>query len=109
MVNTSSFENAPDDNQAATPEDSISALARSAQSDIFGKLDDELPAMRINGDVKDILTRQAREAGMNLTEFVRTKVYVGVFGIEHIVSLHADRYRRAMGNAETLPRSEVAK
>ena len=78
------------------------ALARSAGSDIFGKLDDELPPVRINGDVRDTLKRKAASVGMNETEFLRNLVYVNVYGIDHVLSLQAERLKSTMLNAGQL-------
>lgn len=79
------------------------ALARTATSDIFGKLDDELPPIRIHGDVRTELRRRATANHMNETEYLRNLIYVGMYGIDHVVSLHADRLRCAMGNAKQMP------
>lgn len=76
------------------------SLARTASADIFGKLDSELPPIRINGDVLEAAHRVAHDSGMGITEFVRTLLYVRVYGLEHVLSLKEDRIRRATGNAE---------
>ena len=75
-------------------------LGRTAEPDIFGKLDDELPPIRINGEVLEAVHRAAHDSGMGITEFVRTMLYVRVYGLEHELSLKEDRIRRATGNAE---------
>lgn len=82
--------------------DDITEFARSANSDIFGKLDAELPPVRVNADTLADVHRAASDAGMGVTEFVRTLLYVRVYGIEHVLSLKESRIRRAMGNAEQM-------
>lgn len=78
------------------------SFARSSSSDVFGKLDAELPPVRISAEVLTEVHKLASAAGMNLSEYLRTMVHVRVFGIEHVLTLQADRLRRAMGNAEQL-------
>lgn len=77
-------------------------LARTGVTDIFGKLDDNLPEIRMNGDVVDQMRRNARAAGMNLTEYARYKIYVGEYGFDHVNSLREEQLRRAMGNAGSM-------
>jgi hypothetical protein len=84
-------------------QDEAAFFARSAQSDVFGKLDMELPPVRINGDVLAEVQRLASAAGMNVSEYLRTLVHVKVYGIDHVLSLQAARLRRAMGNVEQKP------
>ena len=78
-------------------------FSRTGASDIFGKLDEELPPIRINGDALDAIKRKAREVGMNLSEYVRTRLYVDAFGVDHVTSLYEDRIRRVIGNASPTP------
>lgn len=73
--------------------------ARTGVTDIFGKLDDDLPSIRINGEVLDLMRRNARAAGCNLSEYIRNKLYVGEFGYEHVASLRDQQLRRVIGNA----------
>lgn len=83
--------------------------ARSAESDLFGKLDDELPTMRINSDATAELERRWRKAGVgNATEYRRLVLYANLFGEEHVASLYADKIRRVVGNAATVPRKDPA-
>lgn len=74
-------------------------LARTGVTDIFGKLDDDLPPVRMNGDVMDDIRRSARAAGCSLSEYVRNMLYIGVYGFEHINSLREAQLRRVMVNA----------
>lgn len=80
-------------------------FARSGQSDVFGKLDCELPTLRFNSDADFELERRWRASGMgSKSEYIRTVLYVNLFGIEHIANLQAERVRRAIGNAMEAPR-----
>lgn len=78
------------------------AFSRTGVTDIFGKLDDHLPEIRMNGDVVDQMRRNARAIGMNLTEYARYKIYVGEYGFEHVNSLREKQLRRAMGIAPSM-------
>mgnify|MGYP006136744973 CR=1 FL=1 len=74
-------------------------FARAPTSDVFGKLDDELSPIRINSEALLEIKRKANDNGMTLAEYVRTRLYVDVFGIEHVLILHENRIRRATSNA----------
>ena len=92
------------DNQEMKPEFQPDALeARNGASDIFGKLDDEIPPIRINGDALDQMRRNARAAGCNLSEYLRNKLYIAEFGFDHINSLREAQLRRVMGIASQTP------
>jgi hypothetical protein len=82
--------------------------ARTASSDVFGKLDDEIPAIRIDNETILRLHKEAHECGMNVTEFCRTVLRGRVWGSEHIETVNAERIRRAIGNAGTLRGNGVA-
>lgn len=83
------------------------AFARGPQSDVFGKLDAELPALRIDSETLLKLHQEAHEAGVNVSEFARTVLRVRAWGSEHVQNVNADRMRRVIGNAGTL-RGETA-
>ena len=74
-------------------------LARTGVTDIFGKLDDETPTVRISGDVLDRMRRNARAAGVPFSEYFRNKIYVGEYGYEHVKSMREAQFERAMGIA----------
>lgn len=74
-------------------------FARSATGDIFGKLDAALPQVRINADTLADMHRAAHEAGMGFSEWVRTQLYVALYGVDHVVSLTEQRLRRVLLNA----------
>lgn len=45
------------------------------------------------------LKRKASSVDMTLSEYGRTRLYVDVCGLEHVLSLQEQRIRRATGNA----------
>lgn len=94
----------PFDQTAPTAtEEQVIACARTAQSDLLGKLDDELPSLRINGDAMIELERRWRAAGVgSLSEYRRLVLYTNLFGEEHVANLYAAKIRRVVGNAPTL-------
>lgn len=74
--------------------------ARTPGRDIFGKLDDHLPEVRIPFEVKQDAERAAREDGCgDLTAWVRELVYARLYSPEHLGSLYEARARRVLGNA----------
>lgn len=76
------------------------AQARTPGRDIFGKLDDHLPEIRIPFEVKQDAERAARLSGCgDLTTWLRELVYVSLYGEEHVGSLYQERARRVRGNA----------
>lgn len=81
------------------PDGCPAMLARTGISDIFGKLDDDLPTIRINGDVLDLMRRNARAAGISFSEYLRNKIYVAEYGYEHIKSMREANFLRSLGNA----------
>lgn len=92
-----------------TPEDQDeAAFARTANSDVFGKLDAELQAIRMDSETLLKLHREANDVGMSVTEFCRTVLRGRAWGAEHVENVNAERVRRAMGNAGTLRGNEVA-
>lgn len=85
------------------------AFSRGACSDVFGKLDCELPTLRFNSEADLELERKWRASGMgSKSEYIRLVLYVNLYGEAHIQNLQADRIRRAIGNAAALPRNGEA-
>lgn len=73
--------------------------ARTATRDIFGKLDDSIPEVRVPHQV--LLDAQARaaELGLDLSAFLRENLYSTLYGPEHVGMLYQERSRRVLGNA----------
>lgn len=91
--------------EAATPKgdrpvDDTPMYSRTPGRDIFGKLDDHLPEIRIPFEVKQDAERVAREDGCgDVTTWMRELVYARLYGPEHLGSLYESRARRVLGNA----------
>lgn len=77
----------------------IPAFARTAGRDIFGPLDDSLPEVRINADVKLAAMRAANALGLDLTAYLRENLYASLYGPDHLGSLYEERSKRVLGNA----------
>jgi hypothetical protein len=72
-------------------------FSRTPGRDIFGPLDDHLPEVRIPAEVKLDAMRAANSAGLDLTAYLRERLYVGLYGAEHIGRLYQERARRVQG------------
>lgn len=73
--------------------------SRTPGRDIFGKLDDKLPEIRINGQVRLDAERRAHDDGLDLTAWLRELVCAELYGEAHIGSLYEERARRVHRNA----------
>lgn len=78
------------------------AFARTAAADIFGKLDAELAAIRIDSETLVELHKLANEYGVSISELCRTTLRVRAWGEAHIETMARDHIRRVMGNAGTM-------
>jgi hypothetical protein len=78
------------------------SFARTAAADIFGKLDAELNAIRIDSETLVELHKMANEYGVSISELCRTTLRVRAWGEEHVRTLNAQHMARVMGNAGTL-------
>ena len=87
-------------NEGASAFDSPMQQARTPGRDIFGKLDDHLPEIRIPFEVKQDAERAAREDGCgDLTTWMRALVYARLYGPKHLAMVHEAQYQRVLGNA----------
>lgn len=80
----------------------ISVLfSRKGVSSPLGKLDDELPKIRISSFTMAVLKRMAAEADMNPSEFVRTRLDVLAFGVDEVKRMRSTQLDRVvrMGGA----------
>lgn len=83
-------------------------FARTPGRDIFGKLDDHLPEVRIPFEVKQAAERAARADGCgDLTTWLRELVYARLIGPEHLGTVHAQRSARVLGNARQEPDAQL--
>ena len=76
-----------------------SMAARTPGRDIFGVLDDHLPEVRINADVKLDAMRVAARNGQDLTGWMRELLYAALYGPHGVAMFHQARAERALGNA----------
>lgn len=83
------------------------AFARGPAADVFGKLDAELQAMRIDSETLLKLHRDANEIGVSVTEYCRTTLRVKAWGEDHVETVSRDHIRRVIGNAGRM-RGETA-
>lgn len=77
-------------------------FARTASSDVFGKLDAELQAIRIDSETLMQLHRVSHDIGVSVSELVRDVLRARVWGVNHVETVNAERIRRVIGNAGTL-------
>lgn len=84
------------------------AWGRAGETSPLGKLDDDLPTIRLANETKALLLVQATKAGLNVSEYVRTWLEIHVHGEEHLKSLYADKLRRVSGKEASTPRNQEA-
>lgn len=75
----------------------MTSFSRGMESSPLGKLTSELPKTRIPDETLDGATRLAREAGMTLSEWVRTLVMIRVHGLSMVAESHTDRLKSVAG------------
>lgn len=79
------------------------SFARTPNRDIFGILDEHLPEVRINADVKLDAMRVAARNGQDLTGWMRELVVSALYGPHGVAMFHQVRAERALGNAGKNP------
>lgn len=73
-------------------------MARGTERDIFGKLEVNL-VLRMPRCVMEDAVRRANKAEVGLSNYVRSHIYVGIYGVSHIESLRHKQFHRVIGNA----------
>jgi hypothetical protein len=73
------------------------SFARTQDNSPHGKLDDELPATRIEGEVKIGLMRIAQEEGISLGAVIATLCRARVLGVNHVAKVNHERLLRVVG------------
>lgn len=68
-----------------------------ASSPLGGSLNAEIPKVRVHDDTLDGATKLAREAGMSLSEWVRTLIEIRVHGVDTVSALHTSRLKNVAG------------
>lgn len=74
-----------------------SSLSRSGATSPFGKLTAKISEFRVSEDTHDELERQAREAGLGLSEYVREVLMIRAHGVDMVRSLYERRLRLVAG------------
>lgn len=77
-------------------------------SSAFGKLTEQIPAVRVSGETKEALEREARRAGMTLQEFVRELLDIRAFGLDTVTRMHQERLKVVSGVFDESQRSGTA-
>lgn len=75
------------------------SLSRSGASSPFGKLTEQIPAVRVSGETKEALEQAARRAGMPLLEFVRELLDIRAHGIDDVRRMYGARLDVVSGKA----------
>lgn len=72
-------------------------LSRSGRASASGqKLTNEIKT-RVDDDTRDELDRLSRRAGVSLSEFVRDLLMIRAFGLDHVRTLHEERWAVVAG------------
>lgn len=79
------------------PPPDMPSLSRTGHTHPLGSMTAEFPKFKGPEETHELATRLAREAGMNLAEWVRTLVMIRVHGVDMIARLEADRLRVVAG------------
>ena len=66
-------------------------FSRSGATSPLGKLTEQVPAIKIDGETKELLEQQARAAGLPLQEFVRELLRIRAHGLGTIQKIYAER------------------
>jgi hypothetical protein len=69
-------------------------LSRSGFTSPRGKLDSELPKIRLHGETLALLQLEATKQGIPLSEFVRLVLECVAYGTDAVANSEADRIRR---------------
>ena len=76
------------------------ALHRSGFSNPFGKLNFELPKVKLPDETGEILTQLAAQNGQSMNEFVRMVLMVRAHGVDAMLSVERQRLMSAAGTGE---------
>lgn len=81
----------PDSDQSTT-------FSRSGRTNPLGKMTAEVPKVKVPEETREILDSMAREAGMNLSEFIRMLLMVRAHGVDAILSMEKERMAVVVGS-----------
>ncbi len=74
-------------------------FSRSGVTSPLGKLTEQIPAVRIAGETKEVLEVEARKAGLTLQEFVREVLVIRAHGINAVRRMYEERCRVVSGSS----------
>ena len=75
----------------------MTSLSRSGATSPLGKLTAKIGEFRVSEETHDELERQAREAGLGLSEYVREVLMIRAHGIDMVRSLYERRLQLVAG------------
>lgn len=75
-------------------------LSRSGSTNPLGKLSAQIGAIRVSEETHEELERQARDAGLGLSEYVREVLMIRAHGIDMVRSLYERRLRLVAGMSD---------
>lgn len=76
------------------------AFSRNGTTSPLGKLTEQIPAFKIDGETKELLEQQAKSAGLCLHEFVRELLMIRARGLDTMQRLYAERLSVVSGKVE---------
>lgn len=74
-----------------------SSLSRTGSTNPFGKLSAKISEFRVSEETHDVLERQARDAGLGLSEYIREVLMIRAHGVDMVRSLYEQRLRLVAG------------
>ena len=81
-----------------------SSLSRTGSTSPFGKLSAKISEFRVAEETHDVLERQARDAGLGLSEYIREVLMIRAHGVDMVRSLYEQRLRLVAGMSDECPR-----
>lgn len=78
----------------------MTSLSRSGSTSPFGKLTATIATFRVSEETHDELERQARDAGLGLSEYVREVLMIRAHGVEMVRSLYERRLALVSGMSD---------
>lgn len=78
----------------------MTSLSRSGTTGPMGKLSAQISAFRVPEETRDELERQARDAGLGLSEYIREVLMIRAHGLDMVRSLYDRRLRMVAGMSD---------
>lgn len=77
-----------------------SSFSRNNETTPLGKCTAPVPCFKVPEETFEAMNREARDAGMSLSEWMRTLCMVRVHGIDVVTNLHRQRLEVVSGMAQ---------